>query len=847
MRFLKPHSFCSIGAGNGFCYFHASKSTPMFRYKIPFFLLLFFSAPVFAQQYPPMSSSEIRQNLEKLDVLGSVLYFAAHPDDENTRLLAWLSREKKYRTGYMALTRGDGGQNLIGNEQGEELGLIRTQELLAARRMDGAEQFFSRAFDFGFSKNPEETFKIWDKEKILSDAVWVIRKFRPDVIICRFPEDGRGGHGHHTASAIIAHEAFKAAADPKRFPEQLKFVKTWEAKRLLWNTFNFGGNNTIKPGQFKLNVGAYNPLTGKSYGEIASESRSNHKSQGFGSAAQRGESYEYFETIEGPAPKTTLLDGVDTTWKRAGDQGKIKAEIAVVLKAFDDNHPEKSVPKLVQLYSEVQLLKDDYWKKQKSEELKKLIAACAGLFFEAVSNEPTYAIGDNLMGKANIIIRNKYPVKLVSVENVSGKNEGEIGFNTLQTLAFSEKTDKLTEPYWLAETHSKGAFTVKDQQDIGFPENPDRPKLTFVFSMEGKELDYTVPIRYKFVDPVRGEVYEPVEILPPVTINPSGSLLVFSDANPKKINVTLDSHTKFSGTLKLVLPKGWRADSASYKINFDKKEDEQIKSLVIYPPKNSTKIREEERLRFVADGNANGRAYSGGSSLKTIRHDHIPLITWLPPATMKLVQADIKMARKRIGYIEGAGDRVPELLRHIGYSVTMLSDIEISSGDLSKYDAIIAGVRLYNVKQNMPILQQKLMDYVNKGGVYLVQYNTNSGLDIKNLGPYPFDLTRNRVTDENAKISLDPKNPQLILPNKITDADFNGWIQERGLYFADNVDKRYATPLTMNDPGESPDKNALLIADYGKGRFVYTSLAFFRELPAGVPGAIRLFVNLLSK
>lgn len=819
----------------------------MFRHKVPFFFLLLFSLPVFAQDYPPMSSSVIRQNLEKLDVLGSVLYFAAHPDDENTRLLGWLANEKKYRTGYLALTRGDGGQNLIGNEQSEELGLIRTQELLAARRMDGAEQFFSRAFDFGFSKNPEETFKIWNKENILSDAVWVIRKFRPDVIICRFPEDGRGGHGHHTASAIIAHEAFKAAADPKRFPEQLKYVKVWQTKRLLWNTFNFGGNNTIEPNQFKVNVGDYNPLLGKSYGEIASESRSNHKSQGFGSAAQRGESYEYFETIEGPAPKTTLLDGVDATWKRAGDDGKISAEIGTVLKSFDDNHPEKSVPKLVQLYAQVQTLKDDYWKKQKSEELKKLIAACSGLFFEAVSNEATYAIGDNLTGKANIITRNNYPVKLVSVENVAEKNPAETGFNQLQSLSFSLKADKLTEPYWLAETRAKGAFTVKNQLDIGYPENPDRPKLGFVFSFDGKEISYTVPVRYKFVDPVRGEVYEPVEILPPVTINPAGALLVFTDANPKKISVTLDSHTKFTGTLTPVLPKGWRADSASYTIRFDKKNDEQIKSLIIYPPKNSTKANDAEWLSFVAGGDINGRHYSEDRSLKTISHDHIPLITWLPPAMMKLVQADIKMTGKRIGYIEGAGDRVPDLLRHIGYSVTMLSDAEISSGDLSKYDAIIAGVRLYNVKQNMPILQPKLLDYVNKGGVYLVQYTVNSRQTLENIGPYPFAVSRNRVTDENAKVSFDAKNPQLISPNKITDADFAGWIQERGLYFADGVDKRYATPLTMNDPGESPDKNSLLIADYGKGRFVYTSLAFFRELPAGVPGAIRLFVNLISK
>src|SRR5476651_499306 len=281
--------------------------------KLTLLFILVFSS-VFAQSNPKSDLISIKQALNKMQVLGSVLYIAAHPDDENTRLLAYLAQEKHYRTGYLALTRGDGGQNLIGNEQSELLGLIRTQELLAARRVDGAEQFFTRANDFGFSKGPEETLRIWDREKVLGDVVWVIRKFRPDVIICRFPTTGEGGHGHHTSSAILAQEAFTAAADPNKFPEQLKYVQVWQAKRLLFNGFNFGGVNTTSESQFKIDVGGYNPLLGKGYGEMAAESRSNHKTQGFGTANQRGQSYEYFETILGDAPKKDLMDGVNTTW-----------------------------------------------------------------------------------------------------------------------------------------------------------------------------------------------------------------------------------------------------------------------------------------------------------------------------------------------------------------------------------------------------------------------------------------------------------------------------------------------------------------------------------------------------
>ena len=311
------------------------------------FVSFFLSFNLFAQGPQSWTSADMYLAIRKLNVLGSVLYIAAHPDDENTRLIAYFAKDRMYRTGYLSLTRGDGGQNLIGDEQGIELGLIRTQELLAARRIDGGEQFFSRAFDFGYSKNPEETFTKWDKEKILSDVVWVIRKFQPDVIITRFPTTGEGGHGHHTASAILANEAFTAAADPNRFPEQLKYVKPWQAKRILWNSFNFGGTNLTSPDQFKFDVGGYNPLLGKSYGEIAAISRSNHKSQGFGSAASRGEALEYFKTTGGTSPTDDIMSGEDLTWKRVEGGEAIAPVVDSIISTFDLLHPEKSVKGLV--------------------------------------------------------------------------------------------------------------------------------------------------------------------------------------------------------------------------------------------------------------------------------------------------------------------------------------------------------------------------------------------------------------------------------------------------------------------------------------------------------------------
>lgn len=801
------------------------------------FLGFLFLTPLILHGQPSnqLNSAEIKLALSKLNVLGTVLYMAAHPDDENTRLLSYLAKETKVRTGYLALTRGDGGQNLIGNEQSELLGLIRTQELLAARRVDGAEQFFTRANDFGFSKNSEETFKIWDKEQILADAVWVIRKFRPDIVLARFPEDARAGHGHHSASAIIAHEAFIAAGDSKRFPEQLKYLSTWQAKRILVN----GNSGT---GLFSLKIGDYNPLLGKGYGEISAESRSNHKSQGFGSAKARGQLSENFSLVAGDLPKTDLLEGIDISWKRVGNE-KLATMIDKVDQAFDMNDPSRSVKPLIDILAEVEKLSDPYWKTQKAKELKELISACAGLWFESYTVEPTHALGNNIRLRHQSIVQTSTPVTLLKI--TTGKTTLEINSplldGSMETSENNVIAEKLTQPYWLAEKHPIGYYNIPEQEFVGNPENPDRLSSTFTFSIYGKTISFDRPISYKYTDPVKGEIYQPLMVAPPVTSTISEKAYIFGSKNSKSVTVNLKSFAgNIKGTLEVGVPQGWKVTPTSIPLSFASKGEEKQIELRITPEANAQTGLLSITIKAGVEEFKNG--------LKVINYDHIPNQTLFPPAEALLVSIDLKTDVKNIGYLDGAGDLIPESLRQLGFNVTTINENTVLNTDLSVYDAIITGVRTYNVNERIKFMQAKLMEYVKNGGTMLVQYNNNARLVVQNIGPYPFSVTGTRVTDENAKITfLNPSDPSLNYPNKITERDFDGWIQERGLYFVGSMDRNYVPIFSMNDPGESTNNGSLIVGNYGSGKFVYTSLAFFRQLPAGVPGAYRLFVNLIAK
>jgi LmbE family N-acetylglucosaminyl deacetylase len=812
-----------------------------------FYALLLFSKVALAQPTVSLNASQIQLALEKLEVLGSVLYVAAHPDDENTRMLAYLANEKKFRTGYLSITRGDGGQNLIGNEQAELLGLIRTQELLAARSIDGAEQFFTRANDFGYSKGPEETLALWGKEAILADVVFVIRKFRPDVILCRFPTTGEGGHGHHTASAILTLEAFSAAADASRFPEQLQYVSVWQAKRILWNTFRFGGNNTTSEDQFKFDVGIYNPLLGKGYGEIAAESRTMHKSQAFGSLKNRGEQMEYLKTIGGPAPEKELMDGINTTWSRIAGTEKIQSLITQIQNTYSPRQPAQSVKQLISLYAEIEKISDPYWRDYHLNAVKELIAQCSGLWFEAMPSQVIYAPGDSVELRIQAINRSSNAITLQRIRYLpidTAVNHALSGnqLYTLQRKFVLASTAKISQPYWLQQPHSIGAYKLPGQQWVGYPGNPDKEPMTFTFLIEGKEFTFTRLLQHKYEDPVKGEVYKPMVVAPPVTATFGSDLAVFADKNPKPVKVTVKSFRPNAGGMIRLSAEGWTITPGQHSFRLSKKEEEQTFTFTITPPANIRSTVDTARLSVEMDG------LTYRYSLKNIQYDHIPSITLFPPAELQLVSPDLKMNTRRIGYIKGAGDQIPEILQQMGYEVVMLGEEDISAAGLVSLDAIVLGIRAYNTNEWLKFKNEMLFDYVKSGGILVTQYNTSFDLFTEKLGPFPFKISRGRVTEENAPVTfLNPSHPLLNFPNKISSRDFEGWIQERGLYFLNGVDSNYQKILALNDRGENPLDGSLIVARYGKGKYVYTSLSFFRELPSGVPGAFRLFVNLISK
>ena len=809
-------------------------------------VLCFFGFFSFAQKPVSWSSAEMYLALQKLKVLGSVLYVAAHPDDENTRLLSYLSKDKLYRTGYLSITRGDGGQNLVGDEQGIELGLIRTQELLAARRVDGAEQFFTRAFDFGFSKNPEETFTKWNKEKILSDVVWVIRTFQPDVVITRFPTTGEGGHGHHTASAILANEAFTAAADPSRFPEQLKYVKTWQIRRVLWNTFNFGNTNTIRDNQFKIDVGGYNPLLGKSYGEISAESRSQHKSQGFGVPASRGEALEYFAATNGIQPIHDLMEDVQTTWNRVAGSGKISDLINNLTTTFDFLHPENSVKDLVKLYKLLNSLPNSYWRNQKLKETQQLIEQCSGLWMDVFANEQFAVQTDSIRMNFSFNNRNGVDASLKRIvidefdSLMSNKLQKNRNLNFAKTF-YVPLAKPVTQPYWLQNKMEEGYYNVSDQKLLGQANIQPAYSARLYIDVEGLGLEFTREIKYRFTDPVKGELYQPVSVIPPVTFHDFNPLLVKTEINRNiefslvanhQVNVPVPDYTNLNvnsktDTLSLLIGGFGLKKNQFYNKDFsDSTLSENIYRINLAPYNQTS-----------------------GYILKTINYNYIPSITYFKEAILNVKKIDVKIAGKRIGYIVGAGDKVPEALEQMGYEVTLLTDKELSRFNLKQFDAIITGIRAYNTNSWLANFYDKLMRYINEGGNLIVQYNTSNFIsNIKSkVGPYDFNISRTRVTNEDAPVTfLKPNHPVMNFPNKITRDDFNNWIQERSIYHATELDKNFETIFSLNDPGEKPDEGSLIIANYGKGTFVYTGLVFFRELPAGVPGAYRLLANLIA-
>jgi len=809
-----------------------------------------------------LDSAQIQLALRKLGVVGSVLYIGAHPDDENTNLLAYLANDVLVRAAYLSLTRGDGGQNLIGAEQGSELGVIRTQELLAARRIDGAEQFFTRARDFGYSKTAEETLRIWGKDAVLADVVWVIRRFRPDIIITRFSPELTDTHGHHTVSAQLAVEAFRAAADPARFPEQLKAgVQPWQAQRLFWNrsTWNLKPNEDMSA-FLRLDVGQYNPLLGLSYGEMAADSRSMHKSQGFGVPRTRGPIVEYFKILDqapgSPRVAGKVLGGIDFSWSRIKGSDAVARLVERAGREFLPAAPYKTIPTLLQLNKALDSIHDVIWRDIKQAQVRELILVCAGLFVEATAADFRAVPGGTVDVTATAI--NRSPAKFTVREIRFPGSETATSKSALASLEVKRTirvpdTTALTTPYWLIAPPKPGLFHVEDPALLGMPEAPPPLAVELVLAAGTSTLTVRRPITFKWTDPVAGERYRPIEITPPVLIRPVSTVSIFPNGEPRTLGVRLTAAApSISGTVRPEMPAGWSISPTSAPFALAAKGDEKEILFHIQPGATEKNRQARSVLHFVAEVDA--KQFSLGQI--RIEHDHIPIETILAKADVQLVTFPLERKGTRIGYIPGPGDEIPASLGQAGYLVSVISDSVLadaaasqSAAAFANFDAVVTGVRAFNSSARLRAAQPALLAYVQAGGTLVVQYNTNNRLSplTTPIGPFPFEIGHERVTDENAPIKFtSPAHSLLSFPNKIAEHDFDGWLQERGLYFASHWDARYQTVISMSDPGEPALPGGILAAQYGKGTFIYTGLAFFRQLPAGVPGAFRLFANLLA-
>ncbi len=822
------------------------------RYKIILFLL-FLNAPFcFSQKPEVVTAANIHEDIQKLNFLGSVLYLAAHPDDENNRMITYLSNHVKAKTTYLSLTRGDGGQNIIGAEIRELLGVIRTHEMLEARKIDGGNQLFSRANDFGYSKTPDETFTIWNKEEVLHDVVWAIRKLQPDIIINRFDHRTPGTtHGHHTASAILSKEAFSIAADEKVFPEQLKHVDTYRPKRLFYNVLSHykSFQEFDKSKYYPIDIGTYYPLKGKSNNEIAAEARSRHQCQGMGTTASRGSKIEYMEYLDGsiPGDKNDIFSNINTTWSRLAGGAAIGDILAKVEEGFNYRNPAASIPDLIKAHQLIEQLKDGYWKTEKKAAIEKIILNCAGLYMEATTNEGKFVIGEMMNVNFEAINRSEAQVQLKSVKITSSDYDSLFRIDLLsnEPLIFNQSIQlnnslRNSNAYWLNQKSSLGMYKVEDLNLLGLAETSRELRAIFNLNINGQAFSYKTDLIQKFTDPVKGEVYQPLEITPPVFVNIPESVYLFPDHEAKEIEIKITAgKANISGTLKLGQGEGWTVLPNQIEFNLQQKGEEQVFKFMLTPPDAQSESFIEPSITI---GN---QTYN--QSINEINYPHISRQVVLLPAKAKIVKVDLKTVPLKIAYIEGTGDAVPDCLEQIGYAVNILDDSQLTTAQMESYDVVVVGIRAYNVREKLKFQHEQLMDYVKKGGTVIVQYNTNHRLLIDNPAPLPLSPSRDRVTVEQAEVLiLQADHPLMNFPNGIDNKDFDNWVQERGLYFPNKWDERYVPILSSHDPGESAKKGGMLYTKYVEGHFIYTGFSWFRQLPAGVPGAYRIFANMLA-
>jgi LmbE family N-acetylglucosaminyl deacetylase len=815
---------------------------------LPFSILL-------AQKPITPASSEIFESVQKLNFLGAVLYIAAHPDDENTRLISYMSNHVKARTAYLSLTRGDGGQNLIGSEIRELLGVIRTQELLAARRIDGGEQLFTRANDFGFSKHPDETLAIWNKEAVLSDVVLAIRKFQPDIIINRFDHRTPGStHGHHTSSAMLSVEAFDLANNKSAYPDLLKYADVWQPKRLFFNTNSWfyrsqeDFDKADKSNMITFDIGTYYPLKGVSNNEIASLASSQHLSQGFGRLSQRGTQSEYIEFLKGEPLNNNenIFEDIDTSWNRTKGGKAIGDILYAVENNFNFRDPSIHIPQLMEAYKLLQNIENAHWKTQKTQELKSIIEMCAGLYLEASANDPSSTLNQTIKISIEALNRSNQNVLLESIsqgdqevitKNLELKNNDS---ETFDTDYFISAKENYTSPYWLTNKGTLGMYEVENKQLIGLPETPRNVLINFNLKINNTPITFTKDVIYRYSKPDKGELYNPFEIIPEVSAKITETVIIFENDKQRDITVKVKAgRDNLEGFVEVNHPNDWNVFPEKQKVFMAHKGEEQTVTFTVIPPKNQS----EGYISPIV--HVGDKDYT--KELIEINYTHIPFQTVLLPSESKIVRLDIKMKGENIGYIAGAGDVVPESLQQIGYNVLTIKPEDISTETLSRFDAVVVGIRAYNTVENLDYKQQLLFDFVASGGNMIVQYNTSRGLKVDKLAPFDIKLSSDRVTDENAEVRfLNPEHELLNYPNKITQKDFEGWTQERGLYFPSSWSNEFTPILSMNDKNETPKDGSLLVAKYGKGYYIYTGLSFFREFPEGVSGAYRLFANMLS-
>lgn len=800
-----------------------------------------------AQKPQNISSTEIYHKVEKLNKLASALYIAAHPDDENTRLITYLSNHEHAETSYLSLTRGNGGQNLISNELDDVLGIIRTQELLNARKIDGGKQYFSTANDFGFSKRPNEAFDKWQKNKILEQVVYTIRKTQPDIIINRFDHRTEGNtHGHHTASAQLSTLAFNEAFNANKFPNQLEKLETFQPKRLFFNAswWFFGGKEQFakadKSHYIPLEIGFYYPLLGKSNQEIASLSRSQHQSQGFGDMATRGSDIDYLELIYGSklTNEQNLFEGIDTSWNRVKDGKPVGDKITLLLNSFDFKKPENNLSELLEIYKSINQLDDSVWKERKLNEVKECILLCAGLFIE-ISIDSQF-ISPNEIGyfKYEIINRSNFPIQLNSV-NFFGKelitnSKINLKNNELETTAFEINVPK--------EIQYSNAEWLNNDENYFYNQFKEEDQLTFETELKFNNIiiNFNNKIVYKFKDEVKGEVYDNVLVVPKISASIQNNIYIVSDQSKQKISTKLKSYTNsFSGKVRLI-SKSNSKNNTDWQLISDLSLNEEKQ--INFEVSVSENLEEEVfELEVVSEN----QIYN--QEVYLVSYSHIPTQVLLKPASTKIKKIEIAKSNSKIAYLMGAGDDIPTNLRNIGYEVDLLKIDEITSEKLKNYDVMILGIRAFNTIKDLKFKNAILFQFVENGGTLINQYNTNHSLVTEKIAPYNLELSRDRITDENAKVQfLNPKHPALNYPNKITSDDFTNWVQEQGLYYASEFDSKFIPIIESKDFDDPKTQGILLIAPYGKGYYVYTGLSFFRQLPAGVPGAYKLFANLIA-